>query len=161
MTMIERTSDEEFTVTRVFHAPAAAVFDAYTNAELVKRWWAPASRSVAMVRCEADVRAGGEYRYLLGVGANDRFVFAGTYLEVNAPTSIAYTQLFEPMCGEPLSHEATVTVTFTEHDGETTLVAHERYPSKQALDDSLQLGVADRIRETFEQLDELLATVTA
>lgn len=40
----------------------------------------------------------------------------------------------------------------------TLLVMHDRYPSKEALD-AVVSGMEDGMRETFEQLDELLVTL--
>jgi uncharacterized protein YndB with AHSA1/START domain len=50
------------------------------------------------------------------------------------------------------------TVTLEEKGGETLLVLHELYPSKEALD-AAGTGAADAMGETFAQLDELLATL--
>ena len=47
-TTMDRTSDRELVITRAFNAPPRIVFDAWTKAELVRRWWAPKSRTVAM-----------------------------------------------------------------------------------------------------------------
>jgi uncharacterized protein YndB with AHSA1/START domain len=47
------------------------------------------------------------------------------------------------------------TVTFEEEGGKTLLVMHELHPTKEALDQNL--GVVEGLRETFGQLDELLA----
>jgi uncharacterized protein YndB with AHSA1/START domain len=55
--------------------------------------------------------------------------------------------------------EAITTVTFEEQDGKTLLVVHELHPSKEARDGAIASGVG--MRETFEQLDELLVTLGA
>jgi uncharacterized protein YndB with AHSA1/START domain len=55
--------------------------------------------------------------------------------------------------------EAVVTVSFEERDGSTTLVSYELYPSKEALDAALSSGMEDGMRETFEQLEELVASL--
>jgi uncharacterized protein YndB with AHSA1/START domain len=49
------------------------------------------------------------------------------------------------------------TVTFEEKAGKTLLVLHERHPSKEAVDEAI--GFGEGLRETFEQLDELLVTL--
>jgi uncharacterized protein YndB with AHSA1/START domain len=51
-------------------------------------------------------------------------------------------------------------VTFDETGGKTLLVMHELYPSKEALD-AVIAGMEGGMRETFEQLDELLVTLDA
>ena len=48
--------------------------------------------------------------------------------------------------------------TFEETDGRTLLVMTERFPSKEALD-AEGGGAAEATRETFAQLDDLLATM--
>lgn len=58
-TSVERTSEREIVVTRVFDAPAHVVFEAWTRPELLMRWWAPPSFGSTFVSCEADVRTGG------------------------------------------------------------------------------------------------------
>jgi uncharacterized protein YndB with AHSA1/START domain len=50
-------------------------------------------------------------------------------------------------------------VTFEEKGGKTLLVLHELHPSKEALDGAM--GSGEGMRETFEQLDELLVTLAA
>ncbi len=52
-----------------------------------------------------------------------------------------------------------MTVSFEERDGSTKLVAHEVYPSKDALDGALASGMEHGMRETFDQLDELVASL--
>ena len=154
-TSMERTSDTEIVIARTFRAPAHIVFDAWTKPEYVKRWWAPLSRGVTMAQCDADVRPGGAYRYVLARGKAERFAFSGKYLEIARPTRLVYTQSFEPIP----DGEAVVTVSFEEREGSTTLVAHELYPSKDALDGALASGMEDGMRETFDQLDELVLSL--
>jgi uncharacterized protein YndB with AHSA1/START domain len=60
-TTVERTSDRELVVTRMFNGPAHIVFDAWTKPELLKRWWAPTSFGVSLFECESDLRVGGTY----------------------------------------------------------------------------------------------------
>lgn len=62
-TSLELKGDREIVITRTFNAPARVVFDAWTKPELVRRWWAPKTRRVAVVACDASVRPGGQYRY--------------------------------------------------------------------------------------------------
>lgn len=53
---------------------------------------------------------------------------------------------------------AVTTVTFEEGDGETLVVMHDLYPSKEALDGAIASGSTCGFSESFEQLDELLIT---
>jgi uncharacterized protein YndB with AHSA1/START domain len=52
------------------------------------------------------------------------------------------------------------TVTFKEEDaGSTLLTLHELYPSKEALDEAL-IGMEDGMPEQFDQLNELLISLS-
>ena len=161
-TTLERTSDREIVVTRTFNGPARIVFEAWTKPELVKRWWAPKSLGVTVVSIEADVRVGGRYRYVLKPRNHDEFAFTGTYREVTPPTRIVCTTNFEPK-GAPPPNEADAaiqTVTFEERDGKTHMVSRELYPSREVLDAVLASGMERGMRETMDQLDELVASLS-
>ena len=43
-TTVERKSERELVITRIFDGPARLVFEAWTKPELFKRWWAPKSK---------------------------------------------------------------------------------------------------------------------
>jgi uncharacterized protein YndB with AHSA1/START domain len=152
-TTVERTSEREFVVRRTFNAPARLVFEAWTKPELLKRWWAPKSLGMSLLSCEADVRAGGTYRFVFGHGASETMAFFGRYLEVTPHSRLVWTN------EEGDGGEAVTTVTFDEKGGKTMLVLREVHPSKEAVDEAI--GFGEGLRETFEQLDELLVSLAA
>jgi uncharacterized protein YndB with AHSA1/START domain len=155
-TTVERRSDRELVVTRSFDAPAHLVWDAWTRPDLLKRWWAPRSLGVTLFECESDVRVGGRYRYVFGRDPKERMAFSGTYREVVHPSRLVFTQLFEQM---PAAGEALVTATFEEQGRKTRLVMLALYPSKEALDGAVASGMERGMRETYEQLEQLVATL--
>ena len=150
-TTVERKSERELVVTRTFNGPARIVFEAWTKPELFRRWWAPKSMGMSLLSCEMDVRVGGKYRLEF---EPDAMAFFGTYLEVTPHSRLVWTNE-EGGEGGPVT-----TVTFEEKGGETLLVMHELYSSKEALD-AAGTGAADAMVETFAQLDELLVTMGA
>lgn len=146
---VERSSDRELVVTRIFNGPARLVFDAWTKPELFRRWWVPKSMGMTLHDLEMDARPGGSYRLDFGNGA----VFFGRYLEVTPHSRIVWTN------DEDGQSSSVTTVTFEERDGSTLLTMVEVYPSKEALD-AAGTGAADATHETFSQLDELLSQLT-
>ena len=152
-TEVERKSELELVVTRTVNAPARLVFEAWTKAELFRRWWVPKSYGLTLLSCEMDVRVGGQYR-LVFRHEDSTMEFFGTYLEVTPPSRLVWTN------EEGGDDGAVTTVTFEEKGGKTLLVLHELYPSKEALD-AAGTGSADATVETFAQLDELLVTLVA
>ena len=155
-TIIERTGDRELTVTRTFNAPAHIVFDAWTKPELLKRWWAPKSFGVSLFECEQDVRVGGAYRFAFGRDLKNPEVFSGRYAEVNPPSRLVLTQVYERMAHVG---EAVVTATFEESQGRTRLTLRQLFPSKEALEGALASGMERGMRVTLDQLDELVASM--
>jgi len=155
-TTVERKSECELVVTRVFNGPARIVFEAWTKPELLKRWWAPKSFGVSFLSCEADVRAGGAYRFVFSHPASEQpMEFFGRYIEVKPYSRLVWTN------DEGGEGGAVTTVTFEERGAETLVVMHDLYPSKEALDDAIASGSTGGFSETFEQLDELLGSLGA
>jgi uncharacterized protein YndB with AHSA1/START domain len=152
-TTVERKSEHELVVTRTFDAPAHIVFEAWTKPEILKLWWAPKSMGLSLLSCEADVRAGGRYRFEIGHAGSKPMAFFGKYLQVTPPSRLVWTN-------EESDEGAVTTVTFQEQGGQTLLVMHERYPSEEALDAAIA-GMEGGMSETFAQLDELLSKLGA
>jgi len=154
-TTVDRESEREIVVTRTFNAPARVVFEAWTKAELFKRWWVPKSFGLDLLSCEIDVRTGGKYRLVFQHPASpEPMAFFGTYTEVTPNARIVWTN-------EESADNCITTVTFEEKDGKTHLVLRELYPSKQALDDAIESGSTGTsgAPEQFELLDEVLVTL--
>ena len=151
-TTVERKSDREVVVTRTINGPARIVFEAFTNAELFKRWWVPKSMGMTLLSCELDPRVGGKYRLVFDIDP-EPVAFFGTYVEVKPYSRLAWTNE-EGGEGAPVT-----TVTFEEKGGKTLVVLRESHPSKESLD-AAGTGAAEAMIETFDQLDELLVTLS-
>ena len=92
-------------VRRVFDAPRALVWKAFTDPVHVARWWGPKSIAPVSKVDKLDLRPGGEMRYAMSAVAPEQIAFmksAGmpltteaklTYTEVSAPKRLAFTQL--------------------------------------------------------------------
>jgi uncharacterized protein YndB with AHSA1/START domain len=154
-TTVERKSERELVVTRTFNAPARIVFEAWTKPELFKRWWVPKSYGLTLLSCDKDVRVGGTYRLVFShPDAPGPMEFFGRYLDVTPHSRLVWTNEEGGDGGQ------VTTITFEETGGKTLLVMHDLYPSKEALDDAIASGSTGGASETFEQLDELLVTLS-
>ena len=155
-TSVERKSERELVVTRIFNGPARIVFEAWTRPELFTRWWVPKSFGLSLLSCEMDVRTGGTYRLVFRHAASpEPMAFFGRYSEVTPHSRQVWTN------DEGGESGAITTVTFEERGAETVVVMHDLYLSKQALDDAIASGSTGGVGETFEQLDELLLSLGA
>ena len=149
-TAVERKSDRELVVTRVFDAPPSTVFRAWSQPDLFRRWWMPRSvTGVSLLSCDMDVSTGGKYHLEFGVAGSDTMAFYGKYLDVVPNERIVWTN-------DEGEEGAVTTVTFEEHDGKTCLTFHELYPSREALEEAMT-GAAAGLPEQLDQLDELLS----
>lgn len=147
-TRVERISELELVVTRTVNAPARLVWEAWTKADLFRRWWIPKSFGLNLVSCEMDVRVGGKYR-LAFLHEGSTMEFFGRYLEVTPHARLVWTN------EEGNDGTTVTTVTFEDNAGKTLLVVHDRYPSKEALDS----GSTGALPEALDQLDELLTSL--
>ena len=153
-TTVQKKSEREVVVTRTFDAPARLVFEAWSKPELFRKWWVPRSMGMTLRSCEMDVRTGGKYRLVFGEDPANPMAFFGSYLEVVPDKRIVWTNEESGDAG------SVTTVTFEERDGKTLLVMSELYPTAEALA-AAGTGAQEATHETFGQLDELLAELSA
>ncbi len=151
-TAVERKSGRELVVTRTVNGPAHLVFEAWTRAELFRKWWVPKSFGLTLLSCEMDVRVGGGYRLTFS-HQGSTMEFFGTYLEVTPNSRLVWTN------EEGEGGTTVTTVTFEENDGRTLVVVHDLYPSTEALDAAVASGSTGGLPEQLDALEELLLSL--
>jgi uncharacterized protein YndB with AHSA1/START domain len=119
------TSDRELVLTRLIDAPREKLFRAWTDAEILKQWFAPLPYTTPVA--ELDVRPGGANLIVMrGPDGND-MPNRGVYLEVIENEKLvftdAYTKAWEP-AEKPFM---TVILTFEEEGGKTRYTARVRH----------------------------------
>jgi len=73
-------------MTRIFDAPRSRVFEAWTRAEHLRKWYAP--KGFAISDCEADARPGGVFRMRWRAPWGGTFGIRGEYREVVPPARV-------------------------------------------------------------------------
>ena len=138
---------------RTFNAPRDLVWRAFTDPELVPRWWGKHGTTTTVV--EMDVRPGGHWRYVNSAPDRDPVEFFGEYLSVDKPSEYRWTFMFDvPGAGPQGGPE---THRFVEADGRTTVTAIGHMGSAEAIDGALATGMAEGAIETYDRLEALLA----
>ncbi len=145
-------SDREITMTRAFNAPARVLFDVWTKPEHVRKWYGVRQTTVTV--CDIDLRVGGAWRWVVSRNGMD-IAFSGVFREIDPPRRLQRTEVFEAM---PAA-ESLVTLTFDEKDGQTTLSINMLFQSKQDRDVALKSGMELGIKECFQKIDDLVATL--
>jgi uncharacterized protein YndB with AHSA1/START domain len=141
-------TDEQILITREFDAPRHLVYRAWTEPDLIRRWW-HANRG-EVVSIDVDLRVGGKWRYVMVARRDFEVGFHGEYREIVAGERLVYTEVYE---GMP-DGQAVNTVTF-EDAGEnrtlvTMLVQHERSEHRDAHIDS---GIEDGLQDALVLLE--------
>jgi len=147
-------SEKEIVLTRVFDAPRALVFQAYTDPALIPRWWGP--RGVTTTVDQMDVRPGGIWRYIMRGEDGKEGAFNGVYHEITPPERVVCTFEFE---GNP-GHILLATVTFDEHDGKTTVTDSSVFETVEDRDGMLNSGMVAGATDLYDRFEELLATLS-
>ena len=144
----------EITLTRTFDAPAALVFDCFTDADHFAKWWGPSG--CENVIHSLDARPGGEISLLMS-GPGFSHVMGGEFVEIDRPTRLVFlAKAFEaPDGGWGIINRNTLT--FEERDGSTTLTLHVRVERAAG---ELVLGALGGMEAGWSQsLDRLVALV--
>ena len=127
----------DLVITRVFDAPRALVWKAWTDPEHMKRWWGPGG--FTSPTCTMDVRVGGRYHWCMRSPDGKEYWNTGVFQELVPLEKIVYTDNFADEIGNvvPASHygipvdmprDNVVTVTFVEHGGKTTMTLRHAMP---------------------------------
>jgi uncharacterized protein YndB with AHSA1/START domain len=151
--MTDSTSPEPHALRleRTFDAPAQAVFDAWTSAEVLRRWW-PAGSDWETPVAEVDVRVGGRLRLVMRSPKGEEFGGSGEYLAIDPPKRLVFTWNWDGHEG----HEGAqlVEVEFREQDdGKTTVVLTNR----GLADEESKRSHEEGWRASFDNLERVLA----
>jgi uncharacterized protein YndB with AHSA1/START domain len=141
-------SDQEVTFDRIFDAAPELVFRAFTEPELVARWWAEKDETLEVEVLEP--RAGGSWRFA-NTGSDGTHVFSGVYHAV-AADRIVQTFEYSGFPGIVLLE----TLTFDDlGDGRTRFTDSSVFPAAAA--DTY--GGGGGAMESMDRLAELLKTL--
>jgi uncharacterized protein YndB with AHSA1/START domain len=160
-------SEPEYSLTRTVRAPSPLVFEAWTNAEHLARWWGPAGFEV--VHCEIDPRPGGQFVY--GLRGSDGSTAWGRWLfrAVSPPESIEFLSASCDETGRAQRHptapewpvETLAIVRFIEDDGRTTLaitgVPYNASPRECEVFAAATRGIDQGWKGALDKLDAFVA----
>ncbi len=144
---------QEIIIEREFDAPRELVFKACTDPKLIPLWWGPRYLSTEVDKM--DVRPGGEWRFINRDAEGKAYAFHGVYHEVLAPERIIDTFEFE---GLPETGHVTLETMKLEQlpGGRTRLTVQSVFQSVADRDGTLQSGMEEGVKDTYDRLEELL-----
>ncbi len=145
-------------ITKEFAAGLDLVWDAYTNAELLDKWWAPkpfTSRTKVM-----DFTVGGKRFYaMVSPEGLERWVMQ-KYTSITLKTNF---KLFNTFSDENENLEfpgSDWDLSFNEQEGKTTVRVSIYNESLERLERMIELGFVEGTKAQLENLEELLAKLS-
>ncbi len=116
-------AERELTITRVFDAPRALVFKAWTDTKHLAQRWGP--KGFTNPVCEMDARIGGKLRMHMRAPDGTIYPMKGEIRELVAPERLVFTSIAVDAAGRHLL-EGLTTVTFADEGGKTRLTLHAK-----------------------------------
>ena len=147
---ITTPAEREIHIERVFDAPIARVWQAFTDPDLVAQWWGGGE---SMVIERMEVERGGHWRFV-EKGPDGSHGFEGRYREVVPQERLVQTFEWDGMPG----HVAVETATFTDlGDGRTKVTTTSLFHTVEERDGMLNSGMEHGLNASYAALDALLA----
>jgi uncharacterized protein YndB with AHSA1/START domain len=136
-------------ITREFDAPIALVFDVFTTrdrAEMAR------FEGEELTVCKIDLRVGGNYHHVFVGDEGTEASFHGTFLEIEPPTQVVATWLFD----EWPDAEAVESINLHETHGVTTLTYRLAFRDQVGRDHLP--NTANGIVANFDNIEDLLSS---
>jgi uncharacterized protein YndB with AHSA1/START domain len=153
----------ELTLKRTFDAPRELVFKAWTDPQLMAKWWGPAVFTTPV--CELEARPGGKLYIVMHGPAGSDFDLdlptSGVFHEVEEPSRLVFsTKALEDENGDALL-ETLNTVTFAEQGGKTDVTLHIVVTKSAPQAAGALAGMEQGWSESLDKLNALLADAKA
>jgi uncharacterized protein YndB with AHSA1/START domain len=143
-------------ITRVFDAPRALVWQAWTDPKMLAQWFGPRHFNSSVP--ELDPRVGGALRIVMhGPDGND-YPMKGVFLEVAPPERLVFSNIAVDHDGKHLL-EGKATVTLTEQGGKTTMTLHTHAVGRVPAAKQMLAGMTAAWTQSIDKLEELVAKV--
>ncbi len=152
---ITSTTDREIVIQRVFDAPRALVFEAFTDPRHIGEWWGP--NGFTVTTRSIDVRPGGSWRFVMHGPDGTDYPNSIEYGEVVRPERIAWAHGTGDG-GPPLFHAS---VTFEDQGGKTLVTLRSVFPTAAIRDRTVkESGAIEGGKQTLARLAQYLANKT-
>ncbi|WP_309086088.1 SRPBCC family protein [Chelativorans sp.] len=152
------TEERELVLTRLFDAPPEKVYRAWTDPEIMKRWFVP--RPWTMASAELDVRPGGSSRIVMRDPDGKDYPNAGVYLEVVENEKLVFTDAYTEGWQPSQKPFFTGIITFEAVEGgKTRYTARARHWTLEDKKAHEEMGFHEGWGQCADQLAELLKMI--
>ena len=166
------TRELSMSLTRIFDAPPALVYRAWTDPEMMASWWGPMP---ARSTVDMDVREGGAYRLVMNGPGGEAYPMSGHFTEIQENRVIEFTATVEghdPAWRQQMldnyraaggaegtepALEVMTRVVFEPYpENRTRQVVTQTYRTEAERDAFMKMGAAGGWGMSFDKLDFLL-----
>jgi uncharacterized protein YndB with AHSA1/START domain len=161
MTVTDIRKDIEartMTVTAEFDAPVERAWQLWADRNQLERWWGPPTYPATFV--EHDLTPGGVMKYFMTGPEGDKVHGWWRVLAAEAPRRLEFEDWFAGDDGEPNGElpMTTARVAIDERPGGGTRMSIvSTFPSPEAMEQVLAMGMEEGMREALGQIDDVLA----
>jgi uncharacterized protein YndB with AHSA1/START domain len=141
-------------IVRVFDAPRALVWQAWTDPKMMAEWFGP--RHFTSSVPELDARVGGTLRIVMHGPDGSDYPMKGVFLEVVPPEKLVFTNIALDHDGNHLL-EGKTSVTLTEQGGKTTLTLHTHAVGRVPMAPQMLAGMEAGWTQSIDKLGERVA----
>jgi PhnB protein len=149
-------ANKKITITRHYDFAPEVVWDAWTQSEILDRWWAPKPWKAETKNF--DFKVGGVWHYAM-VGPNNQKQWGRfEYTKINAPKTFSGVDAFSNEKGEKSSDipETDWQVEFNKEGTGTALVVNVTATEKEALETMLDMGFEEGFKVGLDNLEDYL-----
>jgi len=141
-------------ITRVFDAPRALVWQAWTDPKMMAQWFGPRGFTSSVPQWE--LRVGGALRIVMhGPDGND-YPMKGVFTELKAPERLVFSNIAIDNDGNHLLEGETM-VTLSEQDGKTTMVLKSHAVGLVPIAPQMLAGMEAGWTQSIDKMGELVA----
>jgi uncharacterized protein YndB with AHSA1/START domain len=148
MIKMNNHSNRKIVTTRTFNAPRETVFSAWTNPELLKRWWGP--KGFTNTFHEFDLRPGGKWKFIMHGPDGGNYENESLFVEISEPVKVILDHISHP--------HFRLTATFEEAgSGKTKLIFEQLFETAE-LYNKVKGFAVDGNEENMDRLETVLTT---
>jgi uncharacterized protein YndB with AHSA1/START domain len=159
ITRVDKDLDTHtMTVHAEFDASVARAWQLYADPRQLERTWGPPTWPATVV--QHDLRPGGTVTYFMTGPDGDKSSGYWHVLEVDEPNRFTIDDGFTDDAGTPNLDMPTMHIEFTFAEragGGTTMTVTTTFPSTEAMNQMLDMGMEEGMREAMGQIDGVLA----